>query len=397
MARVLVVENDPLAARQTARTVSEELGHQVEVATSLAAARAATAVALPDVLVIDYRVSGMDDGGVLIAELRARDPHVAIVVTTAPADEDATERALAAFGPLGHVARPVAASELLPRLHAALDRARLEREVRRLEHELDTREHALHATRSQAQHAVAQLASTSSELATATERLVVSEQLAAVGRVVTGIAHELGQQLALVGYAEALKAKVAGDPELGELADVIVRAQKRLLAMVDAIRDFSGGDTRPIAREPADLAAVVDEALALIGYDRDVKRCRLVRRLDAHPLCALHHDKMTQVVINLVHNAALASAAGGEIEIAVAADGPGAAVLTVRDRGVGMPPDVVARLGEPFYTTRGDRGSGLGVGICRRIVEEHGGTLTFASELGRGTTARVRLPTLDAA
>jgi signal transduction histidine kinase len=59
-----------------------------------------------------------------------------------------------------------------------------------------------------------------------------------------------------------------------------------------------------------------------------------------------------------------------------------------------MPPEVVARLGEPFFTTRGDRGSGLGVGICRRIVEEHGGTLAFSSAPGRGTTAVVRLPTL---
>mgnify|MGYP001602348046 FL=1 len=59
-----------------------------------------------------------------------------------------------------------------------------------------------------------------------------------------------------------------------------------------------------------------------------------------------------------------------------------------------MAPDVLARLGEPFFSTRGDRGSGLGVGICRRIVEEHGGTLIFASALGQGTTARVTVPLL---
>jgi signal transduction histidine kinase len=177
---------------------------------------------------------------------------------------------------------------------------------------------------------------------------------------------------------------------------VIVHAQKRLLSMVDAIRDFSGGTSdRPLAVEPADLAAVVDEALAIIGYDRDVRRRKVVRRIAAHPLCRLHHDKMTQVVINLVHNAALATADGGEIEVAVEEPGGGAALLTVTDRGAGMSPEVLARLGEPFFTTRGDRGSGLGVGICRRIVEEHGGTLTFESQVGRGTTARVRLPTID--
>lgn len=382
MGRVLVIDDDPLAARQIAEVVGEDLAHTTELATSVAAARARAADGGFDAVVIGFRLAGVADGAELAAELRAAEPYLAVIATTSAADVEASERALAAFGPLHHVTRPVAAAELLPRLAAALDRAGLERQVARLQHELERREQAL--------------TSTSSELATAHERLVVAEQLAAVGRVVGGIAHELGQQLALVGYAEALKARLAADPELVELADVIVHAQKRLLATVDAIRDFTGGVSgRPLAREPADLAAVVDEALVLIGHDRDVRRRHVVRRLAAHPLCRLHHDKITQVVINLVHNAALATGDGGEIEVAVAEPAPGIAVLTVADRGAGMAPEVLARLGEPFFTTRGDRGSGLGVGICRRIVEEHGGTLTFESAPGHGTTARVQLPTIE--
>ena len=100
------------------------------------------------------------------------------------------------------------------------------------------------------------------------------------------------------------------------------------------------------------------------------------------------------MVINLVANAVLATRPGDttEIERDTGADGT---VLTVSDRGVGMSPEVLARLGEPFFTTRGDRGSGLGVGICMQIVEEHGGSLTFSSEEGTGTQARVRLPLLE--
>lgn len=381
MARVLVVDDDPLAARQVAQVLGEELAHVVEVVTSVAAARGAAADNRFDAAVIGFRLGGAD-ANELAAALRANQPHLALIVTTAAADDDGTQRARAGFGVLHHVARPVSAGELLPRLEAALERARLEQRVAKLEHEVESRDRAL--------------TSTSTELATATERLVVAEQLAAVGRVVGGIAHELGQQLALVGYAEALKSKLASDPELVELADVIVNAQKRLLATVDAIRDFSGGDSgRPLVREPADLAAVVDESLAIIAYDREVRRRTIVRRFVAHPLCRLHHDKITQVVINLVHNAALASDDGGEIEVAVEERAGGKAILTVTDRGAGMSPEVLARLGEPFFTTRGDRGSGLGVGICRRIIEEHGGTLTFESAVGKGTTARVLLPTIE--
>ncbi len=381
VARILVVDDDPLAVRQVAQVVAEDLRHTVEAVTSASAARIAAETMRPDAIVVGVRL-GATDGAALATELRAAEPHLAVIYTSAAGDSDGAERARVAGGGLWHVSRPVTAAELLPRLHAALERAALGRRVSRLEHELEHRERAL--------------TSTSSELATATERLVMAEQLAAVGRVVGGIAHELEQQLALVGYAEALKSRLSTDPALVELADVIVHAQKRLLAMVDAIRDWAGGvSDRPLVVEPADLAAVVEEALAIIGYDRDVRRRRVVRRIAGHPLCRLHHDKMTQVVINLVHNAALASTDGGEIEVAVAeVDGGSAALLTVTDRGAGMPPEVLARLGEPFFTTRGDRGSGLGVGICRRIVEEHGGTLTFESAVGKGTTARVRLPTI---
>ena len=388
MARVLVIDEGPLAARQIAAAVALDLDHVTEVATTAAAALAAAAA---EAVVIDVRLAPA-----VLPALRAKDPALAVVITAATADHEACALARATVGPLGWVPVPVDADELLPRLAAALERSRLQRQVATLERRLAKRERTLDDSRGHAERTAARLASASTELATATERLVVAEQLGAVGRVVGGISHELGEQLALVGYAEALQSKVAHDPELVELADVIVRAQRRLLAMVDAIRDFTDGEARrPLVREPADVAAVVEEALALIGYDREVRRRKVERRVLGHPICLVHRDKLAQVVINLVHNAALASAPGAAIEVAIAQDGADA-VVTVTDHGVGMEPAVLARLGEPFFTTRGDRGSGLGVGICRRIVEEHGGSLAFESTPGRGTTARVRLPVLEA-
>lgn len=388
MTRVLILEEDPLMARQLAEAVAQHVGYEAVVAMSGTGSSAG---------VIGAAIVGMRGRatGALVSQLRERDPHLPVIAVCAASDADAFAAAAALVGPLAVVERPVQAAELLPRLAAALERAQLARTVDELTREIAARDHALASTRGQAERATAALASTSSELATATERLVVAEQLAAVGRVVTGIAHELGQQLALVGYAEAIKARVAGDRELVELADVIVGAQRRLLAMVDAIRDFSDGSNHPLVREPADLSAIVDEALALLRHDPEVRRRVVTRSIDAHPLCRCHHAKLAQVIINLVHNAALATAPGDTIELRVGLDDRGRARVTVTDHGVGMPPEVVARLGEPFFTTRGDRGSGLGVGICRRIVEEHGGTLGFSSAPGQGTTAEVCLPTLE--
>lgn len=385
--RVLILEDDPLHARAAAAVVGEGLGWTATIGSGLDDSRGAA-------LVLGARFGGRPTAAMVTAA-RAEDRHRAIVITCAAGDADGAAEAAALVGPLAVVTRPVTAAELLPRLAAQLERSRLLATIDELSAHIESRDHALASSRGAAERATAALASTSSELATATERLVTAEQLAAVGRVVTGIAHELGQQLALVGYAEALKARVADDPELVELADVIVGAQRRLLAMVDAIRDFADGSATPVAREPVDLVAIVDDALALLRHDPLVRRRQLRRDAQAHPLCLAHRGKLAQVVINLVHNAALAIGPGEPIDVAVTvADGD--AAIVVRDGGVGMAADVVARLGEPFFTTRGDRGSGLGVGICRRIVEEHGGTLAFASTPGHGTTATVRLPAMTA-
>lgn len=396
MALVLVVDDDPLAVRGLVATLDEGGAFEVVGATP---PEALNLVPGPAAAIVGMRVTaaGIEDGVALLSALTAADPLLEGLLTSSAADVEATVRALAAVGPLRHVTRPADGDALLPRVHAALERRALREHARDLEAQLAHRDLALTA---QARQYERELAATHGSLATATERLVHAEQLAAVGRVAGGIAHQLSQQLALVGYAEALKSRVAGDPELVELAEVIVRAQKRLAAMVDEIRDFAStaDDRRPraLAREPADLAAVVEEALAIISYDRDVRRRRIARDWRARPIVALDHDKFSQVVINLVSNAVLATRPGDVVTLAITAV-DGQATLTVADRGAGMPPDVLARLGEPFFTTRGDRGSGLGVGICMRIVEEHGGTLRFTSAVGEGTTATVALPVVGEA
>jgi signal transduction histidine kinase len=381
MAQVLVVDEDPVAVRAMVAVLDDDGGLDGVGATSVAEARDRLPGCLAALVGMRFAGPGIEDGVALLADLTARDPLLEGLLITSIADTEATARALAAVGPLRHVVRPATEAQVLPRVLAALERRRLREQLRDLEAVVAHRDLALTATHG--------------SLATATERLVQAEQLAAVGRVLTGISLELMQQLALVGYAEALKSRVAHDPELVEYAEVIVRAQKRLAAMVDEIRDFARPE-RELERQPSDLAAVVDEALAIISYDRDVRRRKIVKHWRERPIVALDHDRFTQVVINLVSNAALATRPGDELGQSIDVDG-GWARLEVTDHGVGMSPEVLDRVAEPFFTTRGDRGSGLGVGICMRIVEEHGGSLRYRSVLGDGTTATVLLPVLGEA
>ncbi len=233
------------------------------------------------------------------------------------------------------------------------------------------------------------------ELGRAQDKLVAQERLAAVGRVVTGLAHEIGNQLALVGYAEAIKARAGAGTEIGELADVIVNAQKRLASMVTEIKDFvRAGDRRGLQLEPADVVAVVEEALGILRWDREVGGRELARDVRARPLARLDRGKFGQVIINLVRNAAQASVPRSKITVQIDEDAAGIMVAVI-DEGPGVSPELLARLGEPFFSTRGEAGTGLGLVISRRIAEKHGGSLAIASTPGVGTRVTIRLPRLE--
>jgi len=226
-----------------------------------------------------------------------------------------------------------------------------------------------------------------------TAELLHAERLATIGRLVSGIAHEVKNQLVVVALADAIQSRYADDRELKEMLDVLRGSLSLVGNLVEGIRDFALKRDDGKKKAPAAVRDVVESALSLLRCDKKFRRATLARDLDADlPPFPMHKDKLQQVLINLLRNAAQAlPATGGRIEVRLRREGD-AAVVVVRDEGCGMPPDVLARLGEPFFTTKGESGTGLGLGISREIVEGHGGTLNFESAPGAGTTATIRLP-----
>lgn len=376
---VFLVDDDPLVTDSLGTALRLETPYQVRTFQTGQAAIDALAQTRPDMVISDFKMPGMD-GLELLREMRARLPDAVLMLLTGYADKDSAILAVNEVGIFQYVEKPWDLHDLLLKLKAGLEQKTLVAKLRETTADLERR------------HVELQLAH---------DRLVASERFAAVGRVASGIAHEIGNQLALVGYAEAIKARSGGNAEIAELADVIATAQKRLAAMVGEIKDFArvggGGERQPMATEPADVASVVEEALAILRYDKDVVARRLLREFRVRPLARLDRGKFAQVVINLVRNAAQASAPKSSITVGLDEGEDGQVRLTVADEGSGMSPEVLARLGEPFFTTRGERGTGLGLGISRRIVDEHGGTISFDSTPGKGTRVLVTLPAIQGA
>ena len=188
-------------------------------------ARVALSSRPPDLVLAD---GGRDDVRQLLADAQGDEPDTPTVIITMGADSSVTQRCVEIVGSLFHLAAPYTERALRDRVSVLLERRSLADSLKAARDALSQRDRALSASRKRVDEASHKLQMRHTELEVATERLVTSEQLAAVGRVVGGLAHEIGKQLALVGYAEAIKARVVGDDELTELADVIVVAQRRL-------------------------------------------------------------------------------------------------------------------------------------------------------------------------
>lgn len=369
---VYVVDDDTLVTESLSRALALETDWRVLPFNDGARALAEMPSTPPDAVLSDFKMPGMD-GLAFLGRVRAAHPDAVLMLLTGYADKESAIRAINEVGIWQYVEKPWDLGDLILKIQQGLERRALVAELREKNRTLSAR---------------------LEQLERAHDELVRAERMAAVGRVASGLAHEIGNQLALVGYAEAIRERV-DDPEVANFAEVIVSAQRRLAALVDEIKDFARGAAAGYRREPADVAAAVEEATGILRFDADVKARRVNLELRQRPVGVIHRGKITQVVVNLVRNAAQASPPGGEVDVVVDEDAGGAAVIRVRDRGAGMAPDVVARLGEPFFTTK-ERGSGLGLGISRRVVDEHGGTLTIRSSPGEGTEVVVTLPPLSA-
>jgi signal transduction histidine kinase len=368
-AQVYVVDDDPLVTDSLGRALELETDWRVNTFNQGQKALDAMPDAPPDVVLSDFKMPHMD-GIAFLGRVRAQHPDAVLLLLTGYADKESAIRAINEIGIWQYVEKPWDLGDLLVKIRQGLERRALVVELRAKNAALEGR---------------------LNELERAHTELVRAERLAAVGRVASGLAHEIGNQLALVGYAEAIRERTA-DPEVAEFAQVIVAAQRRLAALVDEIKDFARGASATYPREPGDLAAAVEEALAILRFDAEVKARRVSLDIRKRPLVLLHRGKIEQVVVNLVHNAVQASQPGGEVTVLVDENQHGP-YFQVVDKGPGMPPEVLKRLGEPFFTTK-ERGSGLGLGISRRVIEEHDGHLEVSSEPGRGTTVLVRLPPL---
>jgi len=220
-------------------------------------------------------------------------------------------------------------------------------------------------------------------------RLSRSENLAAMGRMTATLAHEIKNPLAIIRGSAKRLGKLA--PEALTMADSVVEEVDRLSGTVNRYLQFArGGPAEPGSH--GDAAATLAATVDLLAPEFRSRGCALEREGEAECRVPLDDASLKQVWLNLLQNALEALPEGGRARATCAREGTRVRVV-ITDDGPGMPAAVLARLGEPFFTTRA-QGTGLGLHLSRELVTGAGGSLAVESREGQGTSVTVELPSV---
>jgi signal transduction histidine kinase len=220
-------------------------------------------------------------------------------------------------------------------------------------------------------------------------RLREAEQLAQIGQLAASLAHEIKNPLAgISGAIQVIRASLKESdphwPVLGEVLRQISRLDRSVKDLLVYARP------KPPQYQRCDLRRAMERVLTLLRKEPEFERVRFEHRIPAGvPPIAADEHQLEQLLMNLLLNAAQASPPGGVVRLLTAAQ-DGRVRVVVEDRGCGMTLEVARRALEPFFTTKA-RGTGLGLPICQKIVEAHGGTLSIHSVPGEGTEVTVEL------
>lgn len=236
-----------------------------------------------------------------------------------------------------------------------------------------------------------------SQLAATRRQLVWKERLAALGELSAVLAHEVRNPLGVIFNAlSSLRRLVAPVPAVTTLLDILSEEADRLNRMIGDLLDFARPSTPSLRPEP--IEPLIDEVLATAVPDPSAKKLEIHRSfMEALPRISMDPRLLRQALLNLVQNAVQAMPRGGTLEIKAMAEtsphsqGTRWVRVEISDTGNGISEALRPRIFQPFFTTKA-AGTGLGLAVVQRIIEDHGGSVTVSSERGKGATFVVRLP-----
>ena len=274
-------------------------------------------------------------------------------------------------------------------------------EIGRLSQSLNRMLRQLNANERNLKENISSLEAANQEIKKAQNEMIKSEKMASIGRLATGVAHEIGNPLGIIlGYIELLQRGDLNGPERRDFLSRIESEITRINRIIRDLLDFSrpsGGD-----QQETDVHQLLDEVLTVLKPQPMFERIHTRRVFDAESfIVGVEPDPLKQVFLNIIINAVHAM----DLDPVSSKDGPskiltletmneeGFLLVRFSDTGCGMEPDEMNHIFDPFFTTKEPgKGTGLGLSICYTIIERAGGEIRAESEHGKGTTVTLKMP-----
>ncbi|MHC1760089.1 MAG: sensor histidine kinase [Negativicutes bacterium] len=220
-------------------------------------------------------------------------------------------------------------------------------------------------------------------------------KMASIGELSASVAHELNNPLTIISLRlEGLMERISiNDPSFKPLT-IIAQEVERMAHLVKSLLDFSRIHT--IEFSTVNICEEIERSLELVSYHLRKKNIKIDRDLGMEtPYIHADKQQLRQVFLNLFTNASDAMKDGGVLTISLRRSAPDGKyiVVEVRDTGCGIAPENLAKVMDPFFSTKREgKGTGLGLSICRRIIHGHNGSMDICSELNKGTNVSIQLP-----
>lgn len=377
MPNVLLVDDEP-SIRLTMGEFLKRAGYSVSTAVDYDSAAVHDAEDI-DVAVIDINLPGKS-GIQLLQKLRAANVYVPVIMITGEPNLSVIPEIVRA-GAYDFIAKPIVKDVLLNAVARAVEKKRLTDEKRRLEEEI----------KRYAEELETRVDERTAELIETHKRLVHQERIAALGRAAAQVAHEVKNPLAgLLLYSLHLQSKAEKFSQSeASLVDKIVDTVNHLIRRVDQILDFA----RPVrfTPRPGDVGEIVKNVLELLRPQLTTNKVEVHLSLDqqASPVM-LDDSSMRGALMNLILNAIEAMPQGGTLSVNLEQMGDSLRVR-IKDTGHGISEEQAKNIFEPFYTTK-EQGLGLGMPYAKKIIEQHGGSISIDSRVDEGTLVSVELP-----
>ncbi len=224
-------------------------------------------------------------------------------------------------------------------------------------------------------------------------KLIQSEKMAAIGQLAAGIAHEIRNPLAIITNALYDLSALLEDPcpDVREDLQIANAEMSRAQEIISNLLEFARDNQTEF--QPVDLNALIERTLKLMNKYLQNNGVRAQSVLGAIEACDVNENGMRQVLLNLITNAVQAMPKGGELRIETVALPRGRTRLSISDTGVGIPPERLGRIFNPFFTTKAPgEGTGLGLSVVHTVVKNAGGSIEVSSTPDRGTTFVIELP-----